>query len=192
MINSKKQKFDIMLFIAVIVLILFGLIMIYSSSSVWAEYKFNDSFKYVKQQSLFIVIGIILMITISKIDYSWYYKKTNIILAVCLFLLVLVLIPGIGTVRNGSQSWFGIGSFGIQPSEFSKLGLIIFTAKYLSNNNKVLKTNGGRVLGATEVANSLKSAIDGAYQLVKDISFDNAYYRNDIGAKALKAVTEVK
>lgn len=135
----KNKKMDYVLFIAVIMLILFGLIMIYSASSIWAEYKFNDSFKYVKQQGLFIIIGIILMFTISKIDYHWYYKKTNLILAVCLFLLVLVLIPGIGTVRNGSQSWFGIGSFGIQPSEFAKLGLIIFTAKYLSNNNKFLK-----------------------------------------------------
>ena len=99
--------------------------MIYSASSIWAEYKFHDSFKYVKQQSLFIVIGIVLMIIISKVDYTWYYKKTNIILAVCLFLLILVLIPGIGSIRNGSRSWFGIGSFGIQPSEFAKLGLII-------------------------------------------------------------------
>lgn len=113
--------------------------MIYSASSIWAEYKFNDSFKYVKQQSLFIVIGIILIITVSKIDYTIYYKKTNLILSVCLFLLILVLIPGIGTIRNGSQSWFGIGSFGIQPSEFAKLGLIIFTAKYLQDNNKFLK-----------------------------------------------------
>ena len=136
---DKKRRFDIVLFIAVIFLILFGVIMIYSASSIWADYKFNDSFKYVKQQLLFAVIGIVLMITISKIDYSWYYKKTNIILAVCLFLLVLVLIPGIGSIRNGSRSWFGIGSFGIQPSEFAKLGLIIFTAKYLSNNNKFLK-----------------------------------------------------
>ena len=135
----KNKKFDYVLFIAVIILILFGLVMIYSASSIWAEYKFNDSFKYVKQQGLFIIIGIILMLTVSKVDYKWYYKKTNLILAVCLFLLVLVLIPGIGSVRNGSQSWFGIGSFGIQPSEFAKLGLIIFTAKYLSNNNKFLK-----------------------------------------------------
>jgi cell division protein FtsW len=54
-------------------------------------------------------------------------------------LLILVLIPGIGTVRNGSRSWFGIGSFGIQPSEFTKLGLIIFTSKYLSNNPNSMK-----------------------------------------------------
>lgn len=134
-----KKKYDIILFIAVLVLIIFGLVMIYSASSIWANYKFNDSFKYVKQQALFTLIGIILMNMISKIDYNWYYKKTNIILSVCIFLLILVLIPGIGSIRNGSRSWFGIGAFGIQPSEFAKLGLIIFTAKYLSNNNKFLK-----------------------------------------------------
>ena len=136
----KNKKIDNILFISVIVLIIFGLIMIYSASSIWASYKFNDSFKYVKQQGLFIIIGIILMNFISKIDYKWYYKKTNIILGVCLFLLVLVLIPGIGSIRNGSRSWFGIGAFGIQPSEFAKLGLIIFAAKYLEKNEKYLKS----------------------------------------------------
>lgn len=114
--------------------------MIYSASSIWASYKFGDAFKYVKQQSLFIMIGIPLMIYISKIDYTKYYKKTNLILGICLLLLVLVLIPGIGSIRNGSQSWFGIGSFGIQPSEFAKLGLIIFTAKYLAINQRDLKS----------------------------------------------------
>ena len=52
---------------------------------------------------------------------------------------MLVLIPGIGKVRNGSRSWFGIGPLGIQPSEFSKLGLIIYTSKYLAHNNKNIK-----------------------------------------------------
>lgn len=133
-----KKKFDLVLFITVIVLILFGLVMIYSASSIWAEYKFHDAFKYVKQQSLFIVVGIVLMIIVSKIDYKYYHKKTGLILASCLLLLILVLIPGIGSVRNGSRSWFGIGSFGIQPSEFAKLGLIIFTSKYLADNEKVI------------------------------------------------------
>ena len=50
-----------------------------------------------------------------------------------------------------------------------------------------LLTNGGRVLGATAIAETLDKAIDGAYEMVKTIHFDNAYYRNDIGAKALKA-----
>lgn len=52
---------------------------------------------------------------------------------------MLVLIPGIGTIRNGSRSWFGIGSLGIQPSEFVKLGLIIFVSKYLAKNRKELR-----------------------------------------------------
>jgi len=53
-------------------------------------------------------------------------------------LLVLVLIPGIGVVRNGSRSWFGVGGFGIQPSEAAKVGLIIFVSKYLSNNYSLM------------------------------------------------------
>ncbi len=114
--------------------------MIYSASSIWAEYKFHDSFHYVKQQALFTVAGFILMYMISKIDYKVYFKKANIILGICLLLLILVLIPGIGSVRNGSRSWFGIGPFGIQPSEFTKLALIIFTSKYLSKSNKFLKS----------------------------------------------------
>lgn len=133
------KKFDKALFLASILLILFGLVMIYSASSIWADYKFQDAFKYVKQQGLFIGVGIPLMLVVAKIDYTWYYKKTNHILGICLLLLVLVLIPGIGTIRNGSQSWFGIGSFGVQPSEFAKLGLIIFVSKYLSVNQKYLK-----------------------------------------------------
>ncbi len=80
------------------------------------------------------------MYIISKIDYKVYFKKANIILGICLLLLILVLIPGIGSVRNGSRSWFGIGPFGIQPSEFTKLALIIFTSKYLSKSNKFLKS----------------------------------------------------
>ena len=80
------------------------------------------------------------MYVVSRIDYSLYYKKANLILFFCFILLILVLIPGIGSIRNGSRSWFGIGSLGIQPSEFAKLGLIIFTSKYLSNSNRFLKS----------------------------------------------------
>ena len=53
-----------------------------------------------------------------------------------------------------------------------------------------LLTNGGRVLGATAIAGSLKDAIAGAYELVDQIHFDNAFFRHDIGARAMKAATE--
>lgn len=135
-----KDKIDKILLLAIIVLSIFGIIMIYSASSIWSEYKFNDSFHYLKYQSIFFIIGLIVMFIVSKIDYKIYYQKASSILLICIILLILVLIPGIGSVRNGSRSWFGIGSLGIQPSEFAKLGMIIFTSKYLTNSNKFLKS----------------------------------------------------
>lgn len=133
------KKMDYLLLFSVVILCLFGLMMIYSSSCVWAEYKFNNSYHYVINQFIFFLIGLFIMITVSKIDYKIYYKYANIILFICFILLVLVLIPGIGSVRNGSRSWFGIGGFGIQPSEACKIGLIIFASKYLSLNERYIK-----------------------------------------------------
>ena len=127
------------LFFITIILILFGIVMIYSSSSIWALYKFNDEFKYVKNQLLFAIVGIILVNLMSKINYNYYKKHSSLIFLISTLLLILVLIPGIGVIRNGSRSWFGIGQFGVQPSELSKLSLIILTSKYLSKSNKLVK-----------------------------------------------------
>lgn len=136
------KKIDKILLLSIIIISLFGLLMIYSSSSIWAEYKFDDPYKFLKTQSIFLIIGYIIIYIISKIPYQTYLKYSNLILISCIALLILVLIPGIGTIRNGSRSWFGIGSFGIQPSEFAKLGIIIFTSKYLSKNKiKDIKTS---------------------------------------------------
>ena len=84
------RKLDKVLLFAVITLSIFGLIMIYSASSIWSEYKFNDSFHYVKYQGIFLVISILIMLVVSKIDYKIYYEKANLILLICLILLVLV------------------------------------------------------------------------------------------------------
>ncbi len=135
-----KKKFDYFLFFLCIAITCFGLVMIYSASSIWAEYKFNDPFKFIKAQGLFFLVGIFLMLFLSKVDYQIYNKKSNFILFICFILLILVLIPGIGTVRNGSRSWFGIGSLGIQPSEFAKIGLIIYVSKYLANNRREMRS----------------------------------------------------
>ncbi|MGN1372125.1 MAG: putative lipid II flippase FtsW [Candidatus Coprovivens sp.] len=134
------KKIDKVLLISTIILILFGILMVYSSSSIWAEYKYNDSFRFVRSQTIFFLIGLISIFITSKINPNLLEKYSNKILLICFILLVLVLIPGIGKIRNGSRSWFGIGSLGIQPSEFSKLGLIIYTSKYLSHNNKNIKS----------------------------------------------------
>jgi len=110
--------------------------MVYSASAVWADYKFNDSFYFAKRQILFAVVGIVAMFVVMNIDY-WTWRKFAVALLIfCFILLILVLIPGIGTVRNGSRSWIGVGAFSIQPSEFMKLAMIAFLAKFLSENQK--------------------------------------------------------
>lgn len=134
-----KKSYDKFLLTTIIFLTIFGLIMIYSASFVWAEFKFHDPYKFVKMQFIFFLIGLLIIFNLKKIDYHIYYKYANKILFVCAILLILVLIPGIGTIRNGSRSWFGIGSLGIQPSEFAKIGLIIYVSKYLTNNNRNMK-----------------------------------------------------
>ena len=58
----KEKKFNLLLFLSILAISIFGLIMIYSASYIWAEYKFHDPFKFVKNQGLFFLIGVVLMI----------------------------------------------------------------------------------------------------------------------------------
>ena len=135
MLKNKR----LMLFITMCILIFIGLLMIFSSSYIWADYKFGDSLKYVKQQVMFVFIGFGILYFILKLNDNFFYKYSKYFLFISFILLILVLIPGIGSVRNGSRSWFGIGPFGIQPSEAMKLAIIIFIAKYLSVNKNAFK-----------------------------------------------------
>lgn len=120
--------------ITISMLLFFGLIMVGSSSYVWAGYRFNDPYHFVKMQVIFIGLGYALMYMASKTDYKIFKEQANFILLSGVVLLLLVLIPGVGVVRNGSRSWFGIAGLGVQPSEAAKLMMVIFTAKYLSKN----------------------------------------------------------
>ena len=132
----KKASFYIK--VSSFLLIGFGLLMIYSSSYVWSLYKFNSRFHYLIYQSIFLLIGIILLRFIKSIDILFLKKKANLFIFISIVLLILVVIPGIGVVRNGSRSWFSIGPLGFQPSELSKIVLIIFLSKYLEKyHNKI-------------------------------------------------------
>jgi cell division protein FtsW len=135
-LSGKKSAPDFLLIIITFSLLAIGLIMVYSASAVWAEYKFHDSFFFAKRQLLFAGVGIVAMFFIMNIDYWTWRTWAKVLLIFCFVLLVLVLIPGIGMVRNGSRSWIGVGAFSIQPSEFMKLAMIAFLAKFLSENQK--------------------------------------------------------
>lgn len=114
-----------------VIIVIIGLIMVYSSSHIWALQKFGDSLYYIKRQGLFAIIGGICMAFTIHIDYHIYRKHAFTIWIVGLVLLVLVLIPGIGKIRGGSQSWFAVGPISIQPSEIFKIAMIMLAAKYI-------------------------------------------------------------
>lgn len=120
--------------ILTLVIVLFGLMNVYSSSHVWALYKYNDALYYIKRQAIFACIGILAMYATAHIDYHLYKKYYKGIIFGCFFLLILVLIPGLGVVRGGSRSWFHLGFFALQPSELFKIGIIIYSAVYIERN----------------------------------------------------------
>ncbi|MEK3731127.1 MULTISPECIES: stage V sporulation protein E [Paenibacillus] len=133
--NKNRQAPDLWLLICIMALLAIGLVMVYSAGSVLAFHDYGDKFYFVKRQGLFAVLGLVAMYFTSNIDFRVWKKYSKLILLVCFFLLVIVLIPGIGVVRGGARSWLGISSFGIQPSEFMKLGMILFLARWLSQKN---------------------------------------------------------
>lgn len=128
---SKEGK---KILIVTIILTIIGLYQVYSASKVWALYKENDAYYYFKRQALFMIIGYFALIILSKINLDKVFKWNKKLVIISFILLVLVLIPGLSIVRNGSRSWFGIGSFAFQPSEFAKFSLIVFSSVYLANN----------------------------------------------------------
>ncbi|HAX72893.1 MAG TPA: stage V sporulation protein E [Firmicutes bacterium] len=130
---KKLHSLDLLTLIIALTITSIGLIFVLSSSYIWAEYKFDDALYFFKRQALFAALGVVGMLFVSRIDYNIYKKHATLLFLGSVFLLTLVLVPGIGMVRGGARSWIGIGAFSLQPSEFVKLGLIIFLAKYMSN-----------------------------------------------------------
>lgn len=126
---------DFWLLASIIGLLTIGLVMVYSAGSVLAFHDYGDSFYFVKRQLLFAVLGLIAMFFTMNLDYRVLKKYAKPLLLICFGLLVIVLIPGIGVVRGGARSWLGISSFGIQPSEFMKLGMILFLSYWLSKED---------------------------------------------------------
>ena len=133
-----RNKIDRTLLIITILLVIFGLFMVYSASNVVALYKYKDSFYFIKRQLLFAIIGFFTMFIIIKTNNKYFYKYTNLIFFIVFLLLIIVLLPGVGMVRGGARSWIGVGSFSIQPAEFMKLALIMFLSKYLSKHESDL------------------------------------------------------
>ena len=141
-VNKKVQSksFDFILFIAVLCLLGMGITMVLSASSPSSLATTGSSYTFVEKQAISAVIGLVAMIIISKIDYKQYAKFYKIAFWVSFLILFLVLVPGLGRSVNGARRWINIPVFGsFQPSELTKIGLIVFFAVYLSKHKDELK-----------------------------------------------------
>jgi cell division protein FtsW len=123
---------DVWMIAATLGILGIGIVMVYSASAVAAFHDYGDPYYYVKRQLLFAVLGVVSMFVMMNVEYTFWRKWAVPALLICFGMLVIVLIPGLGVWRGGARSWLGIGSFGIQPSEFMKLAMILFMAKLLS------------------------------------------------------------
>ncbi len=134
-----KKHFDYVLFLTTVLLVIFGLTMIYSASGVLARERFHDSTFFLKKELLAVLIGFIAMMAAKSLPFEWYRKLVYPLFGLSLILLVLVLVPGIGSKVGGAQRWIRLGPFSFQPSEFAKVSLIFFLAYVLAKKREKIQ-----------------------------------------------------
>lgn len=124
-----------LLILAMSALLILGLIMILSASSVASFANYGSAFLFFKKQLVWAVIGIVAFITSARFDYRKLRGLGYVLVPFVLFLMFLVLIPGLGVTSGGSSRWLGFGPVSVQPSELAKLALILFIADVFSRKN---------------------------------------------------------
>lgn len=129
----------ISIIIITVLLISTGIIMIFSSSGVYALQEIGQSTYFLKRHLLFLSVGLVLMLLVMNIDYRDVQRFAKPILLCAIGLLVLVLVPGIGKESGGAQRWLRFFGFSFQPSEFAKLAIIIYLSDFLTRKQNMVR-----------------------------------------------------
>jgi cell division protein FtsW len=124
---ARKLQSDKWLFLATLALVCVSVVMVYSASAVVADQRYQQPYYFVTRQVMWAMFGLAVLSIVMRIDYRTYRHEPFIwgLVAVVGLMLVAVLFS---RPINGSRRWFGVGGFGIQPSELAKLAAIVFTA----------------------------------------------------------------
>lgn len=134
MTQSNNRRYDYTLLAALFLLVIMGLVILYSTSAYNGEVKFHDSFYYLKKQAFATLLGIAGMFVVANMDYHiWKYVA---VLGYLTAILLSVAVLFIGDEYNGSKRWLSLGPFSFQPSEFAKVAVILFLAYMVTKNSK--------------------------------------------------------
>ena len=134
--KKSKNKGDFLILILTALLAGFGVVMVYSASYYTAETQYGDAFYFARKQFIGFAIGCIGMFLSSKMDFR-VLKNKKIrygIVVLAVVLLGLVFVPGLGKTNYGATRWIAVGGITLQPSEFAKYALVVFSAGYMSDN----------------------------------------------------------
>lgn len=139
---KKTSKYnDFILIFLTLILIVFGVIMVFSASYYSALSKYGDAYHFLIRDGVFAVIGIAAMLGVSKIPYRVLRKFAFPFLAAVVLMLLLLFTP-LGKTVNGATRWLDLKIITVMPGEFAKLAVILFTASYLTNGRDKLKKAG--------------------------------------------------
>jgi cell division protein FtsW len=134
------DEFDPVLGLAFVALLSIGLVMVASASIGIADRNFDNPFYYFQRQLAFVIIGITAAFIVFRVRLVQWEKSGMSLLAFALFLLLLVLIPGVGKTVNGSTRWLPLGIINLQVSELVKLFLVIYVSGYLVRHGDAVRS----------------------------------------------------
>jgi cell division protein FtsW len=140
-ISRPISLYDKVLIGSVIGLLVIGLMMVASSSVMISTKYFHQPFHFLIRQSCYLFVGLMVGLMVIRTDSSFWERVSMPMLMICLLMLLIVLIPGIGRIVNGSRRWLALGPIGIQVSEMAKLTMIFYLSGYLVRQQKAVSTS---------------------------------------------------
>ena len=138
--ESYRKPADVWLIVTVGCLVALSILMVYSTTAVLAVSGEGASTSYLKKHVLNCIIGLVGASALANINLAWLKKNSGLLFMFCLFLMVLVLIPGLGMVAGGARRWLSLGGFRFQPGELLKVIFVIYMASYAVRHKDRLST----------------------------------------------------
>lgn len=130
--KKKANSPDLILLFVSVILVIFGLLMVYNASVVSAFEDFGDKYYFLKHQSIWAILGFFSSLVLIRVDYHHWQKFTPYFLIITIVLLIAVFIPGLGVKAYGAQRWLDFKFFTLQPAELAKLSFIFYLASFFA------------------------------------------------------------